>query len=379
MTDGVADRRRDLVVTASLMRRARLGAAGLTMVQFTLYQPPPGIPMPYPRAPMAAAVVAVLLVINAASWLATQRLSITGLRVSAVTEMFLDTALTYAIVLLFTFDPHSSLWALLIMPVLEGASRASLTGAVAVWAAVSVGYTVREAWGATAYDYREFGLDGVTYVVGIIGIVAASMGLMARSLRRRTEAHRVARAEAEMRAEQLNRAKELLAHRAYHDDLTGVANRAGFLQRLEARLDAPDHASPVGVLFVDLDGLKVVNDDLGHAAGDELLQRAAQRLRRAVRGGDVVARLGGDEFTVLAVDADVEALTALADRVVDEFRAPFTLRCGEVGTTVSLGIAVGHPGEDDPGSVVSAADTAMYAAKGAGGDRWLHGQVPAVR
>ncbi len=379
MAPGVTERRDDLLATASLLRRGRAGAAVLVSVQFWLYQPPVGMEMPYPRALFAAAFVAILLLVNAVSLWATRTCDVRGLRRVAIVELTVDAGHIYALVLLFTFDPHSSLWALLIIPVLEGAARASLAGALWSWIGVSLGYLAREAWGAAAYEYRDFGLDGVTYVVGIIGIVALSMGLMARSLRRRTEAYRAAKAEAEQRAEQLDRAKGLLAHQAYHDDLTGLANRARFLDALAIALrPGSGVAGPVGVIFLDLDDLKSVNDDLGHAAGDELLERAADRLRRSVRDRDLVARHGGDEFTVLVMEADDAGEIALvADRIVEAFREPVRLTTGHVEVTASVGLAVGTPGRDTAERMLSTADTRMYSAKRSGGDRW-HGMHTAV-
>ena len=212
------------------------------------------------------------------------------------------------------------------------------------------------------------------------------MGLTARSLRQRTAAHRAAQAEAELRADELQHAKGLLAHRASHDDLTGLPNRAQFLDRLAAALDPADDprrtdqpAHRVAVLFIDLDGLKAVNDELGHAAGDELLREAGTRLRHTVRSGDLVARLGGDEFTVLLPRADdSDEVEAVADRVVACFREPFDLAAGSGRATISLGIAIGRAGRDSAERVVSAADTAMYVAKRDGGDRHVH-HAPGAR
>ena len=114
-----------------------------------------------------------------------------------------------------------------------------------------------------------------------------------------------------------------LRHQAFHDGLTGLANRALFRNRLEHAVDL--HARdlrPVSVLFLDLDDFKVVNDTLGHATGDALLVRTAERLRGAMRGGDTIARLGGDEFAVLLEDGSDPL--ASAARITDVLRAPST-------------------------------------------------------
>ena len=161
-----------------------------------------------------------------------------------------------------------------------------------------------------------------------------------------------------------------LRHLAFHDPLTGLANRALFRDRLAHALDL--HARdmrPISLIFLDLDDFKVVNDSLGHAAGDELLIRVAERLAAAVRIGDTVARLGGDEFAVLLEDAGdaVQVATALSQAI----RKPLTVAAQPVRVGASLGVvqlpaAVAATTADE---LVMQADTAMYAAKRAGKDR----------
>jgi diguanylate cyclase (GGDEF)-like protein len=166
-----------------------------------------------------------------------------------------------------------------------------------------------------------------------------------------------------------------LAQLAYTDLLTGLANRASFARHLSAA--ASEGQIPV-VVLLDLDGFKVVNDTLGHAAGDELLARVAGRLRQACPEADLLARLGGDEFAiVLSADAAPGA-TYVADQVLAELTAPFRLQTGgltEVRVAASIGIA-GLPLPDpdsrpiDTGDVLRDADLAMYSAKAAGRNRW---------
>jgi diguanylate cyclase (GGDEF)-like protein len=162
--------------------------------------------------------------------------------------------------------------------------------------------------------------------------------------------------------------RERLAHQAVHDPLTGLPNRASFLNRLDLALDeAGRQRRRVGVLFLDLDHFKVINDSLGHEAGDQLLVTIAHRLRRILRPTDAVARFGGDEFTILCEDvADADAVMGLARRVLAEVSRPILLTEGEVFVTTSIGIALSGHDAETPQTLVRDADTAMYRAKDAG-------------
>jgi diguanylate cyclase (GGDEF)-like protein len=159
-------------------------------------------------------------------------------------------------------------------------------------------------------------------------------------------------------------------HQAFHDSLTGLPNRALFLDRLElAHARARRSGSPIAVLFMDLDSFKNVNDSLGHAAGDELLVLVAGRLRRWLRPSDTAARFGGDEFAVLLEDLDTSnGAQIVAQRVLDSLREPFAIQGQEVIVGGSIGIASSaHPGSDD---LLRNADLAMYRAKGLGKGRF---------
>ncbi|MGY1824136.1 putative bifunctional diguanylate cyclase/phosphodiesterase [Geodermatophilus sp. SYSU D00079] len=167
------------------------------------------------------------------------------------------------------------------------------------------------------------------------------------------------------------RAEEALAHQAFHDTLTGLANRALFAERVDRALrDRARGGRSAAVVYIDLDGFKAVNDTLGHQAGDALLREVADRLRSAVRAGDTVARLGGDEFAVLvgqSGDGSEEAGTTAA-RVLDLLARPIELAGQRVSVTGSIGIAVAH--DDATGeSLVRDADIAMYSAKVSGRGR----------
>ncbi len=169
------------------------------------------------------------------------------------------------------------------------------------------------------------------------------------------------------------RLQEQLRHSASHDALTDLPNRALFTERLQAALgQGPVASGEIAVLFIDLDGFKAVNDSIGHQAGDELLVRAARRLRESVRQGDVTARLGGDEFAALitgdpgAAPAPREQrMTEIAERVRAALSRPYHLREGEVRVAASIGVAFAEPGST-PATLMRDADLAMYRAKQAG-------------
>ncbi|MDQ3303431.1 MAG: EAL domain-containing protein, partial [Actinomycetota bacterium] len=164
------------------------------------------------------------------------------------------------------------------------------------------------------------------------------------------------------------RLEERLRYQAFHDSLTDLPNRALFLDRLEhavARASREDGS--VAVLLVDLDDFKVINDSLGHDAGNALLIKVAERLRACARPGDTTARLFGDEFALL-LEAPVgtEEASRVAERVQERLRAPFDVGGKEVFISSSIGISPGEDGEERPAEALRHADLAMYAAKGRG-------------
>ncbi len=189
--------------------------------------------------------------------------------------------------------------------------------------------------------------------------------------------------EAARRGEAERRTRRELEYRATHDPLTGLVNREAFADRLTGALEARDGCG-VAVLVVDLDRFKQVNDRLGHAAGDRLLELAAKRLAAAVRPTDVVGRLGGDEFAA-AMTAEEAGPVALgtAERIATSLAIPFALGPDTAAVEASVGVAVSPDHGRDAETLLANADAAMYHAKRTGRAfslyRLVAGAPPALR
>jgi len=155
---------------------------------------------------------------------------------------------------------------------------------------------------------------------------------------------------------------------AYHDSLTGLGNRLLFKEQLEQTLkDALGPPHPLAVLFLDLDGFKVVNDTLGHSIGDLLLKSVATKLRDILPQTDRIARLGGDEFAILQISAGQPSSSiALAEKIIEVVGLPCSIEGHDVTVGASVGIAVAHPGEMNSEAFLKSADLAMYSAKSDG-------------
>lgn len=161
-----------------------------------------------------------------------------------------------------------------------------------------------------------------------------------------------------------------LAWQANHDALTGLPNRMLFYDRLNQTLQRGTRYDRVfGLIYIDLDGFKAVNDQWGHAAGDQLLREVARRLMAAVRASDTVARLAGDEFVILADQCGLDESQALADKVLRALSEAIVLPEQDVYVSASIGVAVAPDDGDNPDALIKAADTAMYHAKNTGKGR----------
>ena len=162
-------------------------------------------------------------------------------------------------------------------------------------------------------------------------------------------------------------AEERLVHQASHDSLTGLPNRVLFMDRLRdaysrAQLDG---GASIGVLFLDLDDFKSVNETLGYRAGDRVLAMAAERVEECLRDEDTAARLGGDEFLVLLEGVRSADATGTAEKILEALREPFVLGEGECSLTASIGVALGRPasGTEQPQDLLRSAELSMYRSK----------------
>jgi diguanylate cyclase (GGDEF)-like protein len=183
---------------------------------------------------------------------------------------------------------------------------------------------------------------------------------------------RTSEAELLTMVESLRRKDEDLRYQAFHDALTGLPNRALFLDRIDQSLATAARDGEIrGVIFFDLDHFKIVNDTLGHEAGDTLLKEVSQRIKQCLRKSDTVARLGGDEFVVLLGHAgSPEAYAIVAQKIIAAVSEPLGLCGNEVRVGCSLGIACFPADSDDAADLMKHADLAMYQAKSAGRGRY---------
>ncbi|MQS15675.1 bifunctional diguanylate cyclase/phosphodiesterase [Streptomyces kaniharaensis] len=215
----------------------------------------------------------------------------------------------------------------------------------------------------------------IAAVVGMVAALAVLLVLRVSYLARYAQARaEEARLRARALEESLHEQAELqhrLSHQAFHDPLTGLANRLLLGDRLEHAVDRPSELRPSGLLLLDLDGFKYVNDSLGHPVGDELLIAVANRLVGGVRRRDLVARLGGDEFAVLVDELNEDNLSEYMERILGQFQTPFVVADHrQIHVTASLGARLIR----EPGKATDAlrdADVALYLAKTEGKNRMV--------
>jgi diguanylate cyclase (GGDEF)-like protein len=159
-------------------------------------------------------------------------------------------------------------------------------------------------------------------------------------------------------------AEEQIRHIAYHDALTGLPNRYHLNDYLIKALDSCRRdKTKLGIMFIDLDRFKTINDTLGHNFGDKVLQQVSERLNNCLRKGDIVCRHGGDEFVIILKDIDLYTSADIANRIITAFNQPFRINNYEVFTTPSIGISLFPENGDNVETLVKKADAAMYLAK----------------
>ena len=163
-----------------------------------------------------------------------------------------------------------------------------------------------------------------------------------------------------------------LFHQANHDALTGLPNRLLFIDRVSQALRlAKRHRENVAIIFLDLDDFKLVNDTLGHAAGDLILCQVAERLKLSLRSEDTVARQGGDEFLILLASlTTIQQVITVVKKILKVLQVPFEIYKKEIYLTVSLGIAISPRDGDTPDILIQHADMAMYLSKEEGQNRY---------
>lgn len=203
-------------------------------------------------------------------------------------------------------------------------------------------------------------LANITPVEGAEGVVYETTAIDVTELRKNEQ--------------ELQRARDTAVKESLNDSLTGLPNRRFLLDALSAlRVSAQQDAGMIGVLYLDLDGFKLVNDSLGHAIGDALLVEVAACLRSRIRRGDMLARIGGDEFIVIVDQLrDRDDATMLAEHLLEAISSPFQIRGHQLSIGVSIGISIFPEDATDAEELIQHADSAMYAAKREGKNRVLH-------
>ncbi len=211
---------------------------------------------------------------------------------------------------------------------------------------------------------------------GMTGEINAMLGKLLDS-RQQTLAREseliIAADELRQEVTERRKAQEEITYLAYHDHLTGLPNRIHFSEHLNHGIQLTKRMGKLlAILFLDLDGFKMINDTIGHMAGDMLLVEVSKRLKATLRQSDTIARLGGDEFIVMVENvSNLDAIRAIADKILDSFRTPFILNNQECFISTSIGVAVCPPDGEDSETLIKNADIAMYRAKEKGKNQYV--------
>jgi len=162
----------------------------------------------------------------------------------------------------------------------------------------------------------------------------------------------------------LTESQEKINYMAYHDELTGLPNRYLLNKYLNITIDrAKQRELTVGIMFIDLDRFKIINDTLGHSYGDLLLRQASDRINACIRKNDILLRYGGDEFVIIMDELDKNSAEQVAKIIINEFKQPFVLKDHEAYTSPSIGVCFYPLDGETPEMLIKNADAAMYFAK----------------
>jgi diguanylate cyclase (GGDEF)-like protein len=304
-----------------------------------------GTPAPGAEDPQLIGVclagIAVMAIGNALALINFRRPDGPHYAVLSACQLAGDVVVMSGIVVWFQVYGDITTWPGLIIPIVGGALRHRLRGALIAWAATSATFAVT----VIALGEHAIRAEDLPFAIAIHLFVAVLAGTQSSASARQVE--------------ELNAARKALQHQASHDSLTGLPNRARINEYAEGRA-----GREMAVLLLDLDGFKQVNDTLGHAAGDSLLREVGQRLSAGLRAGDLAGRLGGDEFVVLLPDTGPAAAAEIGARLRAEISRPVHIDGQEASVGVSIGTAH-RPAGDVTGlaALIAEADAAMYRDK----------------